>query len=63
VLPGARTPGWPREKLGTPRMRPFLTPVVAVDPRPADSETARYVCSFLLLRVMVGALGIARRRR
>jgi len=44
-------------------MRPFLTPVVAVDPRPADSETARYVCSFLLLRVMVGALGIARRRR
>ncbi len=40
-------------------MRPFLKPVTAVKPRPQDPDTVRYVRSFLLLRVLVGALGFA----
>ena len=40
-------------------MREFLTPVEAVHPRPEDPGAARYVRAFLILRVMVGALGIA----
>jgi hypothetical protein len=37
----------------------FLQPVETVHPRPADSHTARYVRSFLILRTVVGVLGIA----
>jgi hypothetical protein len=40
-------------------MREFLTPVEAVHPRSEDPDAARYVRAFLILRVMVGALGIA----
>ena len=42
----------------TPR---FLRPVVTVEPRPANpaSMEARYIRSFLILRVLVGALGVA----
>lgn len=36
-----------------------LRPVVAVEPRPTDPGTARYVRSFLIMRVLVGALGVA----
>ena len=39
----------------------FLKPVVAVGPRPTDPDTvaARYVRSFLILRILVGLLGVA----
>ena len=40
-------------------MRPSLTPVTAVQPRPEDADGKRYVRSFLLMRVMVGVIGIA----
>jgi hypothetical protein len=40
-------------------MREFLKPVAAVHPRPADPSTARYVRSYLIMRTVVGALGIA----
>lgn len=40
-------------------MREFLRPVVAVEPRPTDPGTKRYVRSFLIMRVLVGALGVA----
>lgn len=40
-------------------MREFLTPVAAVHPRTADPSTARYVRSYLIMRALVGALGIA----
>jgi hypothetical protein len=40
-------------------MREFLTPVVSVAPRPTDPDAERYVRSFLIMRVLVGALGIA----
>lgn len=39
-------------------MRPSLTPVTTVEPRPADPGAVRYVRSFLLLRVMVGVIGV-----
>jgi hypothetical protein len=38
--------------------RPFLTPVTAVQPRPAEGDAKRYVRSYLLLRVMIGVIGI-----
>jgi hypothetical protein len=40
-------------------MREFLKPVAAVHPRPTDPSTARYVRSYLIMRTVVGALGIA----
>jgi len=40
-------------------MRDFLKPVVTVDPRPTDPDTSRYVRSYLIMRVFVGALGVA----
>ena len=39
--------------------RAFLQPVVATDPRPTDPDLVRYVRSFLYLRILVGALGLA----
>jgi hypothetical protein len=42
-------------------MREFLRPVETVAPRPTDpnSDTSRYVRSYLWMRVFVGALGVA----
>ena len=40
-------------------MREFLKPVAAVHPRPPDPGTARYVRSYLIMRTVVGALGLA----
>ena len=40
-------------------MREFLTPVAAVHPPPADPGTARYVRSYLIMRTLVGTLGLA----
>jgi hypothetical protein len=40
-------------------VRPFLTPVTAVKPRPEEADAKRYVRSFLLMRVMVGVIGVA----
>ena len=40
-------------------MREFLTPVPAVHPPPEDPDAARYVRAFLIMRVLIGALGIA----
>ena len=40
-------------------MREFLKPVITVQPRPADPGLARYVRSYLIMRTVVGALGIA----
>jgi hypothetical protein len=40
-------------------MREFLKPVTAVQPRPADPGLARYVRAYLIMRTVVGALGIA----
>jgi hypothetical protein len=40
-------------------MREFLTPVTAVHPEPADQTTERYVRSYLIMRTLIGALGIA----
>jgi hypothetical protein len=37
----------------------FLQPVENVHPRPADPDMARYVRSFLIMRTLVGLLGIA----
>jgi len=37
----------------------FLQPVETVHPRTADPDTARYVRSFLIMRTLVGVLGIA----
>jgi hypothetical protein len=39
----------------------FLKPVTAVEPRPTDPQTveARYVRSFLILRVFIGVAGVA----
>jgi hypothetical protein len=39
----------------------FLRPVVAVEPRPTDRQSieARYIRSFLMLRVFVGVLGVS----
>jgi hypothetical protein len=37
----------------------LLQPELTVEPRPADRETSRYVRSYLIMRVLVGALGIA----
>jgi hypothetical protein len=39
-------------------MREFLTPVAAVHPPATDESTARYVRSYLILRSVVGLLGI-----
>lgn len=36
----------------------LLRPEVTVEPRPADRETSRYVRSYLIMRVFVGALGV-----
>ena len=40
-------------------MRDFLTPVETVEPRPTDPERSRYVRSYLIMRIVVGALGVA----
>ena len=40
-------------------MREFLTPVPAVHPPPKDPGAERYVRAFLIMRVLIGALGIA----
>jgi hypothetical protein len=37
----------------------LLNPEVTVGPRPTDPETSRYVRSYLIMRVFVGALGVA----
>ena len=37
----------------------LLQPELTVEPRPTDPESARYVRSYLVMRVFVGALGIA----
>ena len=37
----------------------FLTPVPQVHPRTADPDLSRYIRSYLILRVLVGSLGIA----
>jgi hypothetical protein len=39
-------------------VRPFLEPVTEVDRPTADAGTVRYIRSFLLMRVMVGVIGI-----
>lgn len=39
-------------------MHEFLKPVVA-EPRPTQPDAARYLRSFLIMRVLVGALGVA----
>ena len=41
-------------------MHDFLTPVVETEPRPAafDREKTRYLRSYLLMRAMVGAIGV-----
>jgi hypothetical protein len=36
----------------------FLKPELTFEPRPIGRETARYVRSFLLMRILVGALGV-----
>jgi ATP-binding cassette, subfamily B, bacterial len=43
----------------SPAMGEALRPVDTVEPRPTDPETARYVRSYLIMRVVVGALGVA----
>ena len=40
-------------------MREFLQPVVAVHPPPAGPDATRYVRSYLIMRVLVGVIGIA----
>ena len=40
-------------------MRELLKPVVTTEPRPTDPDMARYVRSYLIMRALVGALGIA----
>lgn len=40
-------------------MMDFLKPVVKVEPRPTDPDTSRYIRSYLIMRVLVGALAIA----
>jgi hypothetical protein len=37
----------------------LLQPELTVEPRPADPEASRYVRSYLIMRVFVGALGVA----
>jgi hypothetical protein len=37
----------------------LLKPELTVGPRPTDPETSRYVRSYLIMRVFVGALGVA----
>jgi hypothetical protein len=37
----------------------LLTPQLTVEPRPADPQAARYVRSYLIMRVFIGVLGIA----
>jgi hypothetical protein len=57
----------PAEPMGLPaRLRrfvdqspDFLKPELTFESRPTDSGTARYVRSFLLMRIVVGALGVA----
>jgi hypothetical protein len=39
-------------------MREFLQPVVAVHPPPSGPDATRYVRSYLIMRVLVGAIGI-----
>jgi hypothetical protein len=36
----------------------FLKPELTFQPRPTDRETARYVRSFLIMRIVVGVLGV-----
>src|SRR5512132_3781620 len=36
----------------------FLKPELTCQPRPTDRETARYVRSFLIMRIVVGVLGV-----
>ena len=40
-------------------MRAFLEPVVTVEPRPRDPHVSRYVRSYLIMRVVIGAVGVA----
>jgi hypothetical protein len=40
-------------------MNDLLSPERAVEPRPAGRDTSRYVRSYLIMRVFVGALGVA----
>jgi hypothetical protein len=54
------TPAGPLEKLVSEH--PALASAVAVEPRPdpdTDPELARYVRSYLMMRVFIGALGVA----
>ena len=37
----------------------LLKPELAVEPRPTDPDTSRYVRSYLIMRAFVGALGVA----
>jgi hypothetical protein len=40
-------------------MKDYLEPVETVEPRPTERDSARYVRSYLIMRVVVGALGVA----
>jgi hypothetical protein len=40
-------------------MTDLLKPQRTVEPRPADGETARYIRSYLIMRVLVGLLAVA----
>ena len=37
----------------------LLKPEVTVEPRPADPDTSRYVRSYLIMRIFIGALAVA----
>lgn len=40
-------------------MNDYLRPERTVEPRPDDRDTSRYVRSYLLMRIFIGALGVA----
>jgi hypothetical protein len=40
-------------------MRASLEPVLTVAPRPTDPHVSRYVRSYLIMRVVIGAIGVA----
>jgi hypothetical protein len=37
----------------------LLQPELTVEPRPTDPDSARYVRSYLVMRIFIGALGVA----
>ena len=40
-------------------MHEYLQPVVTVEPRPTDPGAARYVRAYLIMRVLIGVIGVA----